>query len=287
MNTRNLGPNGPSVGAIGIGGMPMSTPENRPDPAHSARVLLRAFELGATLWDTADAYSQGDHERGHNETIFADAWSQLSQNERETVVIATKGGWSRPDGAWIPDGRPEALRQAIDGSLRRLKTECISLYQFHWPDPKTPFVDSVGAIAQAQSEGKIRFVGLSNVSVEQIDAARAIVPIQSVQNRYSWTHRAPETDGVLAHCEALGITFLPWSPLGGIQNAAQAGDDSGLARVAQKLGVSPQRAALAWLLQKGARVIPIPGATRFESLEDSLSAAQIEADVEAMANAPQ
>lgn len=275
MKQRKLGPDGPFVGAIGIGGMPMSTRENRPEKADSARVLLHAFERGVTLWDTADSYSLGDHERGHNEEIFAHAYAQLSQKERETVTIATKGGWKRPDGNWVLDGRPDALREAIEGSLRRLQTDCISLYQFHWPDPQTPFSDSVEAIANAQKAGKIRFVGLSNVSTEQIEIARQIVPIQSVQNRYSWTHRAPEEDGVLALCNELGIAFLPWSPLGGIGAAKDAGEDGELSKLAQEWGVSPQRAALAWLLEKGERVIPIPGATRLESVEDNVLAAEL------------
>lgn len=188
-------------------------------------------------------------------------------------MIATKGGWTRPNGDWVLDGRPEALRQAIDESLISLRTDCITLYQFHWPDPNVPFADSVGAVAQAQAEGKVRYVGLSNVSADQIEEALRIVPIQSVQNRYSWGHRAPESDGTLQKCRALGIAFLPWSPLGGIENAKNAGEDNELQSMAREQVISPQRAALQWLLSQYDRLIPIPGATRIASIEDSAAAA--------------
>ena len=278
MKQRQLGPNGPLVGAIGLGGMPMSIKDDaqRISREDGIKVLTRAAEVGMTLWDTADAYCQNDSETGHNERLFAAALKQLPADLRETIVVATKGGHIRPGGEWVTNGRPEHLREALDASLKALEMETIPLYQFHRPDPKVPFADSVGVLREALDAGKIRFAGLSNVSVEQIEEAMKIVPITSVQNQYSPTHLAPQRDGVLEKCRELGLAFLPWSPLGGIGGAKQIGDQGILDELAGELRVSAQQIVLAWHLMKYERALPIPGVSHVSSVEDSADAAQVE-----------
>ena len=269
MKQRILGSSNLSVGEIGLGGMPMSVKGDRPTEADAIKVIHRATELGMTLWDTADAYCIDDSETGHNERLLAKAKASLPTDLREKVVIATKGGHIRPGGRWEQDARPESLRLALEASLKALETETIDVWQFHRPDPKVPFADSVGVFAQAHKEGKVRFVGLSNVSPEQIEIALSLVPVASVQNQFSPTHLAPELDGSLQKCRELGIAFLPWSPLGGMGGAKGIGSNETLASIAKELGISPQRVVLGWHLAKYDRLIPIPGASRIESVEDS------------------
>ena len=278
MQQRKLGPDGPSVGAIGLGGMPMAVKSDaeRVSRDEGIAVLTRAAELGMTLWDTADAYCQNDSETGHNERLFAAALQSLPADLRATIVVATKGGHIRPNGEWVTDGRPEHLRAALDASLKALQLDSIPLYQFHRPDPKVPFADSVGVLREALDAGKIQYAGLSNVSVAQIEEALQIVPIASVQNQFSPTHRAPDQDGVLQKCRELGIAFLPWSPLGGMGGAKNIGEKGALDQMADELKVSPQQIVLAWHLAKYDREIPIPGASRVQSVEDSARAAEIE-----------
>ncbi|MBW3635459.1 MAG: aldo/keto reductase [Armatimonadetes bacterium] len=276
MKQRQLGPDGPLVGAIGLGGMPLSVKADRPSEADAVRLLTRAAELGMTLWDTADAYCLNDSETGHNERLFAAAFHALPSDLKSRVVLATKGGHIRPEGKWVTDGRPEHLRAALDASLKALNLETIPLYQFHRPDPKVPFGDSVGVLREALDAGKIQFAGLSNVSVAQIDEAMQIVPVVSVQNQFSPTHRAPEEDGVLEHCRKLGLAFLPWSPLGGMGGAKGIGAKGELTQIAHELSISPQRVVLAWHLAKYERSLPIPGASRLESVEDSAKGSDIE-----------
>lgn len=283
MQQRTLGPDGPRVGAIGFGTGPIAAFENRPSPAESVRVLARAAELRVTLWDTADAYCYDESEIGYGERLVAQALAALPADLRDNVIVATKGGTIRPGGRWEQDGRPEHLRAAIDGSLQALQTDCIQLYQLHAPDSKVPFADTMGAIAEAYRQGKIRYVGLSNVSPAQIDAALTIVPIVSVQNSYSLGQRAPEQDGTLEKCRDLGLAFLPYSPLGGVSGAREIGHRSTLAGIADELGASSQAVALAWLLSKYERMIPIPGISRIATLEDSARAAEIQLAAEQIA----
>ncbi len=275
MKQRILGPSGLSVGEIGLGGMPMSVRRDRPSETDSIKTIHRATELGMTLWDTADAYCIDDTETGHNERLFAKAKGSLPADLREKVVIATKGGHIRPEGHWAQDASPEHLRSALDASLKALNTDVIDVWQFHRPDPKVPFADSVGVFAEAHQAGKVRFVGLSNVNPAQIEEALTLVPIISVQNQYSLGHRAPERDGSLEKCRELGIAFLPWSPLGGMGGAKGIGSNETLAAIAEELGISPQRVALAWHLAKYEHMLPIPGASRVESVEDSARGGEI------------
>ena len=275
MRQRHLGTSGLMVGEIGLGGMPMSIKQDRPSESEAIKVIVRATELGMTLWDTADAYCRDHSEIGHNEQLFAKAHAALPDDLRESVVIATKAGLVRPEGRWECNGHPDHLRSALEASLKALNTDSIQLWQFHRPDPEVPFEDSVGVFAQAVEDGKVQHVGLSNVSAEQIEIAMKMVPITSVQNRYSPGHREPESDGTLDKCRALELAFLPWSPLGGMGDAKKLGERDVLEEIARELETSPQCVVLAWHLAKYEDMLPIPGASQISSVEDSARASEI------------
>jgi aryl-alcohol dehydrogenase-like predicted oxidoreductase len=274
MRYRTIG--GTSVSEIGLGGMPMSI-EGRPDEQRSVATIHAALDAGVTLIDTADAYHVHAGETGHNERLIARAIATWG-GDASDVLVATKGGHIRPgDGSWIVDGSPEHLRQAADASLKALGVEAIGLYQYHRPDPRVPYAESVGALKELRDAGKIRLVGISNATIEQIDIAREVLGeggLASVQNQFSPAFTSSEPE--LAHCAALGIAFLPWSPLGGIGRAARVGaTHEAFQRVADAHGVSPQQVTLAWMLAKAPVVIPIPGASRPESITDSVRAADL------------
>lgn len=270
------------VSAIGLGGMPMSI-EGRPDESRSLATLYAALDAGVTLIDTADAYHRDAGEVGHNESLIAKA---LSTHERGgDVLVATKGGHLRPgDGSWSLDGRPEYLKRACEASLRRLGVEAIGLYQFHRPDPDVPYAESVGAIRDLLDEGKIRMAGISNANPEQIRQAQEILGgrLVSVQNQFSPAFRSSEPE--LELCDELGVAFLPWSPFGGISKAGELGSTyAPFARVAQEHGVSAHQVCLAWMLAKSPVVVPIPGASRPESVQDSVRAAGLALSAEEIA----
>jgi aryl-alcohol dehydrogenase-like predicted oxidoreductase len=268
MPTRRLG--GLQVSAIGLGEMPLSL-AGRPDEAQAVRTIHAALDAGVTLIDTADSYCRDQSDFGHGERLVAKALAAWP-GDRDRVLVATKGGHTRPGGSWELDGRPEYLRQACEASLQRLGVEAIGLYQFHRPDPGVPFVESVEAVAELKAAGKVRLVGLSNVSVDQIRQARELVEVASVQNEFSPRFRRSE--GELAWCAANRIAFLPWSPLGGIGRGRDLGGrHRAFAEVAEAHGVSPQQVALAWQLTKAPVVIPIPGSSRPETILDSAAAA--------------
>ncbi|MGV9956409.1 aldo/keto reductase [Streptomyces cellulosae] len=280
MHTRRIGE--VEVSAIGLGGMPMSI-EGRPDESRSLATLHAALDAGVTLIDTADAYHRDAGEVGHNETLIAKA---LSTHERGgDVLVATKGGHLRPgDGSWTLDGRPDHVKRACEASLRRLGVEAIGLYQFHRPDPDVPYAESVGAIRDLLDEGKIRMAGISNANPEQIRQAQEILGgrLASVQNQFSPAFRSSEPE--LELCDELGVAFLPWSPFGGISRAGELGSTyAPFARVAQKYGVSAHQVCLAWMLAKSPVVVPIPGASRPESVQDSVRAADLELSAEEIA----
>jgi aryl-alcohol dehydrogenase-like predicted oxidoreductase len=273
MKTRKLGSSGFEVGAVGMGCMYLSI-RDRPSEDDAVRTLHAAIDAGVTLLDTADVYCLDHRDIGHNERLIARA---LRERKGASVRVATKGGLERPDGAWTRNGRPSHLRRACEASLKALGVERIDVYQLHAPDPAAaPLAESVGELARLQSEGKIAHVGLSNVAVSEIDQARAIMPIVSVQNRWNPSHRGPETDGMLAHCTRLGIAFLPYSPFGGASGASRLGGTGRLAREAASRGVSPHRLVLAWMLAKSPVVVAIPGARRVASIEDSAEAASLD-----------
>jgi len=231
------------------------------DRAKALKVLRRAVELGVNFFDTAESY--GPHT---SETLIAEALHPYPKG----FVIGTKCGIARPRASrWDADGRPEKLKKDLEGSLKRLRLERIDLYQLHAVDPKVPFEVSLGALADMQREGKIRHIGLSNVTVRQLEHARNIVPIVSVQNRYSLGDR--NSEDVLKACEKLGIVFLPWYPLG----------DGAVLRIqklkdlAKKLQVTPAQVGIAWLLAKSPVMLPIPGTSSVEHLEQNVAAATL------------
>jgi aryl-alcohol dehydrogenase-like predicted oxidoreductase len=278
---RNLGPR--TVSAIGLGGMPMSI-EGRPDEQRSVATIHAALDAGVTLIDTADAYHLHADDVGHNEDLIARALHSYGGDTSE-VLVATKGGHLRPgDGSWTLDGRPEHLKEAAKASAKRLGVEAIGLYQFHRPDPSVPYAESVGALRDLLDEGVIQLAGISNASVEQIDLALEVLggDLVSVQNQFSPAHLSSLVE--LKHCAKLGIAFLPWSPLGGIRNAAALGDrHSAFATLAGKHGVSPQQITLAWELRLAPVVIPIPGASRPASIQDSVHATELVLTADEMA----
>ncbi|GIE99609.1 aldo/keto reductase [Paractinoplanes rishiriensis] len=281
MQSRRIGE--VQVSAIGLGGMPMSI-EGRPDEERSIRTIHAALDAGITLIDTADAYHLHADEVGHNESLIAKALASYG-GDTSGVLVATKGGHLRPgDGSWTKNGSPAHLREACEASLKRLGVDAIGLYQFHRPDPHVPYADSVGAIRDLLDAGKIRMAGISNADPSQIRQAQEILGgrLVSVQNQFSpaFLSSAPE----LELCDELGIAFLPWSPLGGI---ARAGELSGaFGTVAERYGVSPQRVCLAWHLAKSPVVIPIPGASRPETIRDSAQADSLQLTADDLALLP-
>jgi aryl-alcohol dehydrogenase-like predicted oxidoreductase len=241
------------------------------DPAEARRVLRRAVDLGVNFIDTADAYGPEVNERLIAETLHP---------YPRGLVIATKGGQTRPSaGQWVPDGRPEHLREACEGSLKRLKLERIDLYQFHWPDPKVPVEDSVGELARLRTEGKIRHVGVSNFSADELQRVRQIVPIASVQNRYNVADRASED--VLTVCTREGIAFIPWAPIA--RGSVEKLVSDGLEAVAKQHAVSVFQVAIAWLLAKSPVMLPIPGTSSVAHVEENVAAARLKLGAEDLA----
>jgi aryl-alcohol dehydrogenase-like predicted oxidoreductase len=264
-----------SVGAIGLGAMPLSTKDDRPSPEDAQAVVHAALDAGVTLIDTADAYARDESEFGHNEELVAAALASYG-GSTDSVLVATKGGHTRRGSDWELDGSPGHLRRACEDSLRRLGVDAIGLYQLHRPDPETPWEDSMGALRQLADDGLVRMVGISNADVAQIDVARSIVgpALVSVQNQFSpgWRFSADEIE----HCAAHGLAFLPWSPFGGVSAAGSLSSSApAFAEVAEELGVSVYRVTLAWHLAQSDVVIPIPGASRPASIEDSAAAADL------------
>jgi aryl-alcohol dehydrogenase-like predicted oxidoreductase len=235
------------------------------DRAEAIRVLKRAIELGINFIDTADSYGPGV-----SEDIIALALHPYPAN----LVIATKGGFERPGpDRWVENGRPEHLKSACEGSLRRLRLHRIDLYQLHRIDPKVPAEDQIGALKELQAAGKIKHIGLSEVGVGQIQQAQKIVPIVSVQNRYSLTDR--KSEDVLEYCEKQKIAFIPWFPLAAGQLAEA---ESPINRVASRWKVTPSQVALAWLLARSGVILPIPGTSHIDHLEENVAAADLKVD---------
>jgi aryl-alcohol dehydrogenase-like predicted oxidoreductase len=252
----------------------------RPPEDQAIRAIHTALDSGATLIDTADVYCLDDSEIGHNERLIAKALKQWS-GSKTGLVVATKAGMTRPAGRWERDGRPEHIRAACEKSLKALGVERIDLYQFHAPDPNLPFEDSVSAFADLQQQGKVRWVGLSNVSVKQIERAARIVPIVTVQNRLSPFFRdALKRElligpSVVEHCGSKGIGFLAYSPVGGGRLNKKLPSDATLAPIARKHGASPHAVVIAWVLSKGPHVIPIPAGRNPDHVRDAMKAGEI------------
>jgi len=252
-----------TVHRLGYGAMRLTGPGiwgPPKDRAAALAVLRRAVELGVNFIDTADSYGPDV-----SEELIAEALSPYPKD----LVIATKGGWVRPGpGLWAHNATPSHLRQAVEGSLKRLRLHRIDVYQLHVPDPIVSLEASVGTLAELRSEGKIRQIGLSNVTREHLERARKIAPIVSVQNRYSFADR--EWDYVVDYCTQSGIAFIPWFPLG----AGQAAKET-VQRIADAHGAKPMQVALAWLLQRSPLMLPIPGTSSVEHLEENMLAASL------------
>jgi aryl-alcohol dehydrogenase-like predicted oxidoreductase len=277
MQQRRLGTR--NVSALGLGAMPMSVREHN-DEDRAMETIKRALDEGVTLIDTADAYSPDEATFGHNEVLVAKALAQFGVGADE-VLVATKGGHTRRGKDWELDGRPEYLREACIASIKRLGVEQIGLYQHHRPDPKVDYAETMQGLKALLDEGLVAAVGLSNADPEQIRLARDIIGdgLVAVQNQFSPRFRSsrPEID----LCAELGLAFLAWSPLGGMADAAELGSRwQPFADVAAKYGVSPQQVCLAWELSLSDAVIPIPGASRPESVADSVQAVRLELDTE-------
>jgi pyridoxine 4-dehydrogenase len=252
------------VRRLGFGAMRLTGEPAWLDRAAAIAIARRAVELGVTFVDTADSYDLGD-----NEQLLAEALYPYPPG----VVIATKGGQINLGRDWIPLGRPEYLRQQAELSLRRLRLECIDLYQLHRIDPAVPFADQIGALRRLQDEGKVRHVGLSEVTIGQLAAAEKITPIASVQNRYNLTDRA--SGDVLGYCDQHGIVFIPWLP---IALGTTAGADSTITAIARRLNATPAQIALAWLLHRSPLILPIPGTSSRTHLEENIAAAHLRLD---------
>jgi len=274
VQTRTIGTT--TVSAIGLGGMHLSIERRPEDRGRAVATVHAALDAGITLIDTADAYHLHADEVGHNEVLIAQALATYGGDTTD-VLVATKGGHLRPgDGSWTVDGSPQHIREACDASLKRLGVDAIGLYQFHRPDPKVDYADSIGAIAELLDAGKIRMAGISNASVAQIRQAQEILGgrLVSVQNQFSSTFRSSEVE--LRLCDELGLAFLPWAPLGGSSGAGVLGSrHTAFAEVAEGHGVSPQQVTLAWMLALSPVVIPIPGSSRPETIRDSAAGADL------------
>ena len=285
MQTRSIGNDTVGriqVGAIGLGGMALCVP-HEVDRDRVKATIAAALDAGVTLIDTADAYGPDDwgtRANGQNETEIAEILDELGR--RDGVHIATKGGHVRNDGGgWDVDSSSAHLHDAVDASLRRLGVDTIDLYQHHRPDPQVPYEDVMATMKEIHDAGKVRMVGISNADVDQIRSARSILgdALVSVQNQYSPAFRSSQSE--LELCAELGLAFLPWSPLGGIGKAGDLGSDfAPFQQIADAHRVSPQQVALAWELAQADIVVPIPGASRPQSITDSTAAAELKLTAE-------
>ncbi|MEM9925322.1 MAG: aldo/keto reductase [Cyanobacteria bacterium P01_D01_bin.50] len=274
METTQIGKSGISASAIGLGGMPMSVYE-RPTESQSINVIHRALDLGITFIDTADSYCKDESDKHHNERLIHKAL-QTYDGDTSNIVVATKGGLMRPNQSWTRNGNPEHLRETIRVSFEALGgNKPVDIWQFHAPDPEYTIKASLTPAKEAQKAGMIGNVGVSNFSVEQIEQARDVMDIVSVQNQYSPWQRQPETDGVLEYCEKEGLTFIPWSPFGGRRRHDSLTDIPAIAKLAKDKGVSVYCIVLAWLRSKSPCILPIPGASKTSSIEDSVRAVDI------------
>lgn len=276
MQSVTFGPTSLMTTRIGLGGMPMSI-QGRPEREQCIKTIHASVDAGVRLIDTADVYCLDDDDIGHNEALIAKA---MADRDTSDVLLCTKGGLTRPGGAWKTCGRVEHLKSACEKSLAALGVDQIALYQLHAPDDDVPFADSVGALRDLRDAGKIAHVGLSNVSAAQIREANEIVPIASVQNRCNpfdlRAFRADEGETVIDVCEDLGLAFLAYSPVGGGRGHERMGKEALFLEVGARHGFNAYEVALAWLLCKSPVMFPIPGASRVSSAQSSARAVELE-----------
>jgi aryl-alcohol dehydrogenase-like predicted oxidoreductase len=282
MRTRLLGPGAPAVSVIGFGGMHLSVTGRPEDEATALRVLHASLDHGVTLLDTADVYCLDETDLGHNERLMAKALRTWG-GRRDTVLVATKGGMIRTGEQWGRDGRPEHLRRACDRSLKALGTDRIDLYQLHAPDAAVPFAESVGALVELQRAGKIRWIGVSNVTVADIETAARLATLAAVQNRLNPFFREALTGGVVAECGRRGLGFLAYSPVGGGRLNRKLPNHPVLEPIARRHGVSCHAVVLAWVLAQGESVIAIPSARTVDHAVDSITAADVRLSADELA----
>lgn len=278
MKIKQLGNTGVEISGLGLGAMPMSL-SGRPPEAEAIQTIHRALALGITLIDTADSYCLDESDKHHNEQLICKALQQYD-GDTSKIFIVTKGGLMRPNGDWVPNGNPDHLRQTIQASFEALGGEKpIDLWLYHSPDPNYSIKESLTPAQEAVAAGLIRFVGVSNFSVNQIKQARDVVDIVAVENQYNLWHRNPELDGVLEYCEQEALTFIPWSPLGGVGGKRRTSNLNALpilTELAAAKGVSIYCILLAWLQAKSPVIVPVVGARKASSIEDSVRSVAVQ-----------
>lgn len=275
----SLGYSGINVTAIGLGAMPLSL-DNRPDEETALRVIKAFIEGGGNFIDTANVYCKDDDDIGHNERLIHMALEKLGKLDE--VIVATKGGLTRPKGRWDSNATPEWLRASCEKSLKDLNTDSVFLYQLHAPDPDVPLTESVGELTRLRQEGKIQHIGLSNVNEQEIRTALTVAPVLSVQNRCNVLEKKSFSNSVVDLCKKEGMVFIPHSPVGGHFDHHRLEKSNTLKKIASRHDVSVHQIALAWLLHKGEHILPIPGASKVSSISDSLKAIAIQLSAEDM-----
>lgn len=271
---REIGDTGAWVFPIGLGEMPLSI-SDRPDEDAAIRVLHAAWDAGVQLIDTANVYCLDDNDLGHGERLVSKALKQYGHAVE--VYVATKGGMRRPGGSWEADASPEHLKRSCEQSLKALDVESIFLYQLHCPDSKVPFADSMGALAELQQAGKIRHVGISNVSLEQAQEALDIVRVETIQNRANpFCKKDYLSTGIIDLCRERKVSFLPYATVGGHRRHVDAAQNKVLASIAEEHNTTPYHVILSWHLAQSPQVIPIPGASRPQSIGASVEALDLE-----------
>jgi len=275
---RPLGNTGLTVEPIGLGGMPLSI-QNRPDERTALAVVEAFVAGGGDHIDTASSYCLDDNDFGHNERLIAKALRNVGRTD---VVVATKGGLTRPNGRWEVDCSPQWLRHCCEQSVETLGAP-IPLYYLHTVDPAVPLEESLGELVRLREEGKIRAIGLSNVNARHLDDALRLTPIAAVQNRCNVLDARDFDSGLVERCRELGVAYVPYSPVGGHSGHRRLDQYPALARVAAKHGTTPYVIALAWLLAQGPHIVPIPGASKVTSIESSLTAPRMGLDAEDLA----
>ncbi len=260
------------VTRIGLGTMPLAI-QGRPREDDAVRLIHRALDAGINWLDTADSYALDDDDTGYGERLVARALRERG-GAGQPILVTTKGGWVRPRGEWVVDGHPARLKAACERSLKALGVDSIFLYQLHAPDPKVDYLESVGALVDLQRQGKIQHIGLSNVDVGHIKEARSVAVVRMVQNRCNLFDSFSFTNGVVDYCAKNKIAFVAHSPLGGHKGHARAAESPAVRALAERRGLTPHEVVLLWLMGQSPSVFAIPGASRIESLESTLKAAE-------------
>lgn len=276
LKTRTLA--GKALFPIGLGAMPLSL-AGRPPEKEALQILLRFFELGGNFIDTADVYGLDDKERGHNERLIQKALA--AYGKPDSILIASKGGASRPQGGWaLGGGQPQQLRQACEASLQNLKCEAHSLYYLHGPDKQVPLEDSLGELIRLKEEGKIHHLGIANVNLQQLQQALKLTPLVAVQNRCNPFCKEDLKNSLIDFCQTHNLTYVPYCPLGGWADHAHLAKNPVYRDLGAKYQCSPYSLSLAWLLTKGAQLIPIPGMDKLEQVAENLASVALELEEE-------